>query len=297
MNSRLSCAFFVIANSNFMINGPALIRLIATRMRPAMDFSAFVGEGARNQLDKVLQTAAIVAAVQIAMLRPSYWRRTVRQAFARQMVLCGAHAVGIVGFLAIALGVLLVVQYQVWLGSVFQSQLLGPLLVAVVVRELAPILVNLVLIARSGSTIATELALVHVAGEDRVAEGQGLDLVGYFVVPRVLALTLSALCLTLIFTACAILSVYVFGQWTDTKTGTFWDFSQETLGAITLVDVVSMLLKSTVPAMLTGCISCAEGLGAGDRTASIPRASRIAVQRSVVALFGVCTLISIATYS
>lgn len=274
-----------------------LMRRLGERLRPAAVFCATVGETARVQTGKVVQMAAIVAAVQMSIFRPSYWRRTIRQAFARQMVLSGVHAVGIVSFLAIALGLLLVVQYQVWLDSVFQSRLLGPLLVAVVVRELAPILVNLVVIARSGSTMATELALVHVSGEDRVAEGQGLDLVGYFVIPRVLALTLSVFCLTLIFTAFAILSVYFFGQWTDTRTGTFWDFSQAILGAITTVDGLNLLLKSTVPAMLTACIACAEGLGAGDRAAAVPRAARIAVQRSVVALFGVSALISIATYS
>ncbi|MDH5535487.1 MAG: ABC transporter permease [Betaproteobacteria bacterium] len=249
------------------------------------------------QNSKLLQIAAVVSAVQIATFRPSYWRRTIRSAFAREMLSSGVEAIGIIGFLAIALGVLLVVQYQVWLGSVFQSVLLGPLLVAVVVRELAPILVNLVVIGRSGGTMAAELALIHVSGEDRVAEGQGLDPLDYFVIPRVLALTLSVLCLTVIFTACSFLSVYIFGQWIGTKTGSFWDFAQATLGAVTMADAVSLLVKSTVPAMLTGCISCAEGFGAGDRAAEVRRASRIAVQRSVIALFVVSTLTSIVAYS
>ncbi|MDH3315327.1 MAG: ABC transporter permease [Gammaproteobacteria bacterium] len=258
---------------------------------------AYVGEVARAQNSKLLQLAAIVSAALMAAFRPVYWRRTIRNAFARQVLSSGVEAIGIIGFLGIALGVLLVLQYQVWLGNIVQSLLLGPVFVAVVVRELAPLLVNLVVIARSGGTMAAELALIHVSGEDRVAEGQGLDPLAYFVIPRVLALTLSVLCLTLIFTACSFLSVYIFGQWIDAKTGSFWDFSYATLSAITTADVVNLLVKSTVPAMLTGCISCAEGLGAGDRAAEVPRASRIAVQRSVIALFSVSALVSIATYS
>jgi phospholipid/cholesterol/gamma-HCH transport system permease protein len=240
---------------------------------------------------------AIVAAALIAALQPSYWRRTIYNAFARAVLSSGVEAIGIIGFLAIALGVLLVVQYQVWLGNIVQSLLLGPLLVAVVVRELAPLLVNLVVIARSGGTMAAELALIHVSGEDRVAEGQGLDPLDYFVIPRVLALTLSVLCLTLIFTACSFLSVYFFGQWIDAKTGSLSAFSHATLSAITTADVVNLLVKSTVPAMLTGSICCAEGLGAGDTAAEVPRASRIAVQRSVIALFSLSAVVSIATYS
>ena len=266
-------------------------------MSAVVGLCAFVGEIARVQSSKLLQMAGIVSAVLGAVFRPSYWRRTVRNAFAREMISSGVEAVGIVSFLAIALGVLLVVQYQVWLGNVFQSRLLGPALVAIIVRELAPLLVNLVVIGRSGSTMAAELALVHVAGEDRVAEGQGLDPLAYFVIPRVLALALSVLCLTLIFTAWSFLSVYIFGQWIGTKTGSFWDFTQATLSAITTIDVVNLLVKSIVPAMFTGCISCAEGLGAGDRVSEVPRASRIAVQRSVIALFSVNAIVSIATYS
>ena len=280
-----------------MITGRILMRRLGERLRTVVGLCAYVGEVARAQNSKLLQLAAIVSAALMAAFRPSYWRRTVRNAFARQMLSSGVEAIGIIGFLGIALGVLLVLQYQVWLGNIVQSLLLGPVLVAVVVRELAPLLVNLVVIARSGGTMAAELALIHVSGENRVAEGQGLDPLAYFVIPRVLALTLSVLCLTVIFTACSFLSVYVFGQWIDAKTGSFWDFSQATLSAITSADVVNLLVKSTVPAMLTGCISCAEGLGAGDTAAEVPRASRIAVQRSVIALFSVTALVSIVTYS
>ena len=280
-----------------MITGRILMRRLGERLRTVVDLCAYVGEVARAQNSKLLQLAAIVSAALMAAFRPSYWRRTVRNAFARQMLSSGVEAIGIVGFLAIALGVLLVVQYQEWLGKIVQSLLLSPLFVAVVVRELAPLIVNLVVIARSGGTMAAQLALIHVSGEDRVAEGQGLDPLAYYVIPRVLSLMLSVLCLSLIFTACSFLSVYFFGQWIETKTGSLLDFSQATLRAITTADIVNLLIKSTVPAMLTGSICCAEGLGAGDMAAEVPRASRIAVQRAVIALFSVSALVSIATYS
>ncbi|MDH3438468.1 MAG: ABC transporter permease, partial [Betaproteobacteria bacterium] len=183
-----------------MIAGRTLMRRVGESLRMVVGLCAYVGEVARAQNSKLLQLAAIVSAALMAAFRPVYWRRTIRNAFARQVLSSGVEAIGIIGFLGIALGVLLVLQYQVWLGNIVQSLLLGPVFVAVVVRELAPLLVNLVVIARSGGTMAAELALIHVSGEDRVAEGQGLDPLAYFVIPRVLALTLSVLCLTLIFT-------------------------------------------------------------------------------------------------
>jgi len=274
-----------------------LMRRLGYGLGLALGLFATVGEIARAQIGKLLQTMAIVSAALLAAFQPSYWRRTIRNAFARAVLSSGVEAIGIACFLAVALGVLLVVQYQVWLANIVQSLFLGPVFVAVILRELAPLLVNLVVIARSGGTMAAELALTHVSGEDRVAEGQGIDPLAFYVIPRVLALTLSVLCLTVIFTASSFLSVYFFGLWIDAKTGSFSDYTQATLSAIATVDVLNLLVKSTVPAMLTGSICCAEGLGAGDTAADVPRASRIAVQRSVIALFSISAIVSIVTYS
>jgi phospholipid/cholesterol/gamma-HCH transport system permease protein len=283
-------------NSDTALHGRSALRHLAGRLRRVVAVCALVGDVTLSQGRKLVRLLGIVCAVLMSAARPSYWRRTVRKVFALKVMSSGVEAIGIVVVLAIALGVLLVVQYQLWLGQIVQSRLLGPVLIAVVVRELGPLLVNLVVIARSGSAMAAELALMHVSGEDRVIEGQGLDTFGYIVVPRVLALVVSVFCLTMIFVACSFLSVYIGGQWIDTKTGTFWDFTRDTLGALAPADVANLLLKSTIPPLLTGCICCAEGLGAGDTSAEVPRACRVAVQRSVVALFATSAVISVVAY-
>lgn len=266
------------------------------KLFPRFALLAFVGEFTLEQGRKILQLLAIVSAVLIAAVQPSSWRRTIRSALARKVVSSGSDAIGIVCVLGIALGILLIVQYHLWLGQIVQTRFLGPILVAVIVRELGPLLVNLVVIARSGSAIAAELALIHVSGEDRVVEGQGLDLLVYYVFPRTIGLVISTCCLTLIFIACSFLSVYIGGQWIGAKTGTFWDFTADSLSALAPADVANLLLKSTIPALLSGCICCASGLGAGDTNASVPRACRIAVQRSVIALFIVSAFISVVAY-
>ena len=257
---------------------------------------ALVGEFTLDQVRKILQLLAIVSAVLMAAVQPSSWRRSIRSALARKVVSSGSDAIGIVCVLGIALGILLIIQYQLWLEQIVQSRFLGPIMVAVIVRELGPLLVNLVVIARSGSAIAAELALIHVSREDRVVEGQGLDLLLYYVLPRTIGLVISTWCLTLIFIACSFLSVYIGGQWIDAKTGTFWDFTADTLSALAPADVANLLFKSTIPALLSGCICCAAGLDAGDTNASVPRACRIGVQRSVIALFIVSAFISVVAY-
>lgn len=265
-------------------------------LRLAAALCGWVGEAGLAQASKLKLLVTVLAAVLGAAIRPGTWRRTIRRPLARQVVSSGVEAIGLVAFLAIAVGIVLVAQYQWWLGDLIQSRWLGPVLVAVVVRELAPILVNLVIIARSGGTMAAELALLRVSGEDRVVEGQGLDPVDYFVVPRAAALAISVSCLTLIFTAFSFLSVYVFGQWIGAKTGSFPGFAHDALSALTFADLLRLALKCTLPPVLTACICCIEGFGADETAAGVPRAARIAVQRSIVALFAVVACISIGAY-
>jgi phospholipid/cholesterol/gamma-HCH transport system permease protein len=264
-------------------------------LRAGLSVLGFIGESTREQGNKLFRLVGLVSAVLIGVLRPSNWRRTLRIALVRKIVSAGVEAIGIVCVLAIALGVLLVLQYQLWLEQLVQSRFLGPILVAVVVRELAPLLVNLVVIARSGSAMTAELALVHVAGEDRIVEGLGLDPLAYFVLPRTIGLVVSTACLTLIFIACSFLSVYIGGQWLGVRTD-FMDFTHDTLSALSPADIANLLVKSTLPALLAGCICCAEGLGAGDSNAEVPRACRIGVQRSVIALFVVTACVSVLAY-
>ena len=67
----------------------------------------------------------------------------------------------------------MVVQLAFWIGEAGQSQLLGPLLVAVVARELGPLLTNLVVIVRSSSAMATELGVLKINGEVRTPGSAG----------------------------------------------------------------------------------------------------------------------------
>jgi phospholipid/cholesterol/gamma-HCH transport system permease protein len=268
----------------------------APKARQRIGIRAHVGEVAITQSHRLLELSGLMVAVLVAGIRPRTWRRTIRSALVRQVLLSGVEAIGIVCFLAVPLGVLLLVQYEAWVGKVVQSRLLGPVLVVIVVRELGPLLVNLITIARSGNTIATELGLMHVSGETRLIEGQGLNPVSYMVVPRVFGLIISVCCLTLIFIAVTFLSVYVCGQWIGARTGTFPDFIETALGSVSMEDILNVLLKCTIPPLLAGCICCVEGFNAGDTFSEVPGIARVAVQRSVVLLFLVSAVISFVTY-
>ena len=105
-------------------------------------------------------------------------------------------------------------QLTFWVGEAVQSQLIGPLLVALVARELGPVLINLVVIVRSGSAMTTELGVLKINGEVRVREAQGSDPFLPLVMPRVLGTAVSTFCLTIVFILVAFASGYLFAAWT-----------------------------------------------------------------------------------
>ncbi len=264
--------------------------------KTAIDLNARVGVSAIDQTRRIAATAALVWAVMSAAARPSYWPRTVREAWTRQVIVSGVNAVAIVCFLAFALGVLVCVQYEVLAGQFNQSQILPTVFVVAVVRELGPLLVNFILIARNGNAITTEIALKQVTGEVKVIEGQGIDPFTYLVLPRVLGLMVCAICLTVFFITASLIGVFLCGEWIGTKTGSLGEFASTVLSLLTPADMINLLLKSIVPSLIGGCICCLEGMDVGLTITDVPKAASRAVQRSTIVLFAASAFISIVTY-
>src|SRR5262249_36849962 len=96
----------------------------------------------RRMLADTVYLAGLTYAVLLAMLRPSTWRGPVREVLVRQVYFTGVQALGSVAWVAILVGLGVVLQTRLWLSQFGQTALLGPVLVVVVVRELSPLLVN-----------------------------------------------------------------------------------------------------------------------------------------------------------
>ena len=98
--------------------------------------------GARvwNQWDELRHAAAVIGTVLRIGARPGYWVQATRSRFAQQVMAVGVEPLGFVCALAVFVGMSVVVQLSFWAGEAGQSQLVGPLLVAVVARELSPVL-------------------------------------------------------------------------------------------------------------------------------------------------------------
>jgi phospholipid/cholesterol/gamma-HCH transport system permease protein len=262
------------------------------RLQTVEAMGAFV----HGQWDELRHAAAVIGTVVITAVQPRFWVRPVRTAFARQILAIGVEPLGFVCALAVFVGISVVVQLTSWAGKAGQSQLLGPLLVAVVARELGPVLINLVVIVRSGSAMTTELGVLKINGEVRVLEAQGGDPFPHLVLPRVLGMAVSTFCLASVFIIVAFASGYMFAAWTGQGSRDLSLFADTVSNAVHPKDVLNILAKVILPGLFASGSCCIGGLGVGGSVTEIPEATQRALTRSVGGLFVISAVVSLLTY-
>jgi phospholipid/cholesterol/gamma-HCH transport system permease protein len=263
---------------------------------PFMRLAGRLGEWIWTQWDELRHAAAVIGTVLCVCLQPRFWTRTVRKVFARQLLSVGVEPLWFVGAMAMFVGTSVVVQLTFWTGQVGQSQLLGPLLVAVVARELGPVLIILVVIVRSGSAMTTELGVLKINGEVNALEAQGGDPFLQLVMPRVLGTAVSAFCLTIVFILVAFAGGFLFAAWTGQGGHDLLLFADTVSRAVQPKDVLNILAKSILPSLFASASCCIGGLGVGEAVSEIPHATQRALTRSVAGLFVISAVVSLLTY-
>ncbi len=261
-----------------------------------MDALAALGAFVHSQWDDLRHVAAVIGTVFWVAIRPHHWARPMRNAFARQVLYVGVEPLWFVGALAVFIGISVVVQLSYWVNEAGQSQLLGQVLVTAVARELAPVLINLVVIVRSGSAMTTQLGVLKLNGEVHTLEQRGIDPFLYLIMPRVLGGALSTFCLTITFILVAFASGFLFAAWTGQGGRDLLLFTDTVSSAVQPKDVLNILIKSILPALFASACCCIGGLGVGDSFSDIPRATQHALTRSVAGLFVITAIVSLLTY-
>jgi phospholipid/cholesterol/gamma-HCH transport system permease protein len=242
------------------------------------------------------QSAAVIGTALCDGVQPRRWGRPMRQTLVRQVLAMGVEPLGVVGAMGIFVGVSVVVQLTYWAGEAGQSQLLGTLLVAIVARELGPLLINLLVIIRSGSVMTTELGVLKINGEIHAAEMRGGDAFTQFVLPRLLGLAVSTFCLTIVFILVAFASGFLFAALTGQGGRDLLLFADTLARAVQPKDIFNILVKSIVPALFAGASCCLAGLGVDGSLTEIPPATQRALTRSVAGLFVISAVVSLLTY-
>ena len=161
-------------------------------------------------------------------------------------------------------------------------------------RELGPVGVALLVVARSASAIAGELASMRTNREIDALRAMGLDPVKYLVAPKLAALLVALPALTIISNCLIIL-----GGWLGCTL--FLGFStsffvEQFRVAFDLRDLVVGLAKSVLFAFIIVLIAADEGLNVEGHVAAIGHAATRGVVYSVIGVLAMDTIVNAVFY-
>lgn len=222
-------------------------------------------------------------------------RHDVRQVILRQIFFTGLQAFRLIAIAALLFGVVAVAQSGSQLQRLGGSDVLGNILVATFIRELGPLVVLVVVVARSVSAVASELSAMKSNGEIDGLRAVGVSPLSYLVVSRVLSGAVSTMLLAMHFVWIAMAVGFVTAQmFIDMP----WDrYLTGITSALAPVDLLIFFLKTFVLGLCVFLLACFCGLRTTGASFEIPQATTKAVVWSFMFCFGSQLMISAVYYA
>lgn len=181
-------------------------------------------------------------------------------------------------------------QLSAYGGEEYLSQLMALL----VVRELGPLLVAVLVVGRSGTAIAAEMASIKLDREVDSLYATGVDPITYLLVPRILGGITSLLVLVVFFDLVALVGGFVVASF---QLPLSFRLYLNALGAaIGPRELVGGFLKGVAFGTAIPLISAHSGLRIQGSSTEIPQAVTRAAMESMVAIFVLSTIVSVVCY-
>jgi phospholipid/cholesterol/gamma-HCH transport system permease protein len=200
-----------------------------------------------------------------------------------QLDFIGAGSTFIVGLVGLFTGMAFTVSTIIGFRQFSAEGMVGGVVALALARELAPVLASVVVTARAGSTMASELGTMRVTEQIDAITTMGVSPVQYLVSPRVLATTLMMPLLATCFGVAGQTGAYVVAVlWQGIDPGMFFDKIETFLKS---EDLRMMIVKSLVFGFVVSVICCKKGFYASGGAKGVGEATAKAVVSSIVAIF------------
>lgn len=206
--------------------------------------------------------------------------RSIFAVVSAQIYFTGFQALPLISVLALASGSIVILQASTNLSLLGGASMLGDLMVAIVVRELAPLLTALIVIARSGTAVASEIGNMRVNKEIEALECMGIHPLSYVVFPRLIGGVISVICLAIYYVLIAILGGYLVTSLLHQLTFSY--YADSLASAFSSVDFGLFLLKNTFSGAIIFMISCFQGFLVKQGPHEVPQVTTKAVVNSVI---------------
>lgn len=257
-------------------------------------FAAGVGARAIELARGTARAFATVGGAARAAFAPGAAARdVVRRVVLMQILFTGVQALSLVSVIALFVGATIIIQTSL-IAPATTGEILGRILVAVVLRELAPLATAIIVAGRSGTAIAAELGGMKVNSELFALASLGIDPPRYVVWPRLVGVVVSVLVLMVYFAVVAIVGGYLVSvpiipsSFAALRSG----FS-EALGA---GDLFLFLGKGVGLGTIVGWSSCHFGLQVSVSPTEVPQMASRAVVTSLLGCVVFNTAVTAAFY-
>jgi phospholipid/cholesterol/gamma-HCH transport system permease protein len=142
-----------------------------------------------------------------------------------------------------------------------------------VMVEIAPLIVALLVISRSGTAISTELANMRINREIQLLQTLGIDINYFLVLPRLIGMSVSTFLLSVLFTFAALIGGWALCQFYDLQIARqgltiSWQMLTQ---SIEMPRVIVLTVKSLLFGVTIGLVNCYWGLSARSSYTEVPR--------------------------
>lgn len=200
----------------------------------------------------------------------------------KQIVANGIHTIPVISLLGIATGI--IITYRMFtLADVVGSEYIVTLLVDIVGMELGPIITAIILISRSGTATAVELANMKLHHEIETIELLGINLNNFSITPRLIGMSISQLMLSVYFTVIALVSGVLIGSIIISPA--YISYLSELITAFTPIAVLTFTVKNLLFGLFIGAAGCFFGLRVEHSPDEVPRVMQGAVISSLLLVF------------
>jgi phospholipid/cholesterol/gamma-HCH transport system permease protein len=195
----------------------------------------------------------------------------------------GAGSTFIVALVGLFTGMAFTVSTIVGFRRFSAEGMVGGVVALALARELAPVLAAVVVTARAGSTMASELGNMRVTEQIDAITTMGVNPEQYLVAPRVIATTIMMPLLATCFGVAGQIGSYVVAvMWQGIDPGVFFDKIKQFLD---VRDLWMMVVKSLSFGLIVSVICCKKGFFASGGARGVGEATAKSVVASIVAIF------------
>jgi phospholipid/cholesterol/gamma-HCH transport system permease protein len=219
--------------------------------------------------------AFVYLPIRRTLLPPYSGMASIRRTTVMQIYFTGVQIMPLFAFLCLVFGLSLAMTMQT-------AVTIKALLCTIVLKGVAPILMALIILGRSGTAVTVELGNMSVLGEIKQLRRMGVDPFRHLLFPRLIGVTTATFFMGVFFRVGIVVFTGLFSS------EPFTEFIEEVLNHWSVYDAILVTEKEIIFGMIISMVACYQGLNLKPLTTEVPKATI----RTVIHCIILCVIVN-----